>query len=644
MPKSIRLYLILLATALVPALPAAEPPTVAQFFALPAFSEPKLSPDGKHLAVLGRHGTAEYLAVIELATMQPKPLGDLGESRLKNYWWKGEQTLLCEVENQNYITQFRRVDLVSGKIKELNNAFYRGDYPYHYVVHALPSDPEHVLVGNIVLSVWENQPRVLSKLNVFTGKVTRVEKTSGNIDAWFVDRKGQAVAAQGSATGSAFLAWRHPGQADWQRSELGLAADLRLEFLAVHPDRRRLLAMEQSEQGTARLVAFDPATSAKESLFQSPEVDPDGLATWGDNDPAAYAIWHETDRPRLHYFDDEARDIMATVDRSLPDTVNVIVSASSDHSVLVIQASNERVRGVFYLLNRKLGRLIPLGSMQSDLAPGQLATISDFRFTARDGLALTGQLTLPPAGPALPPLLLYVGNSIWHDRSRRDYSPLFQLLASRGYAVAEVNYRGMRGFGREFAHAGDRQLGTGVPDDLVDGINFLIKQGRVDERRIGLIGSSTGGLIALQALLRSNQFKVWLNINTPMRPFDLNPGTLLPSAQSNEQATRLMGGKGAVYDYLATIDPKPRLPEIKVPSFHYYYRMPDNTLYYNGEIAERFFEKSPLPHDFLRGKPHKNVWAAFSDDYTRYYNAEQIAMAENMLLFLKKHLAADQSR
>lgn len=641
MSTSIRLSLTLLATALAATLTATEPPTVAQFFALPAFSEPKLSPDGKHLAVLGRHGTLEYLAVIDLATMQPKPLGDLGESRLKNYWWKGEQTLLCEVENQNYITRFRTVDLASGKIKELNNAFYRGDYLYHYVVHALPSDPENVLVGNIVLSVWENLPRVLSKLNVFTGKVTRVEKTSGNIDWWFVDRKGQAVAAQGSATGSAFLAWRHPGKADWQRTELGQAADLSLEFLAVHADQRRLLAMERPDQGTASLVALDPATQAKETLFNSPEVDPDGLATWGDNDPAAYAVWHETDKPRLHYFDDEARDIMATVDRSLPDTFNVIVSASSDHSVLVIQSSNERVRGVFYLLNRKLGRLIPLGSMQSDLPPGQLGTVRDFRFTSRDGLVLTGHLTLPPGGPANPPALLYVGNSIRNDRSRRSYSALFQLLASRGYAVVEINYRGMNGFGREFAQAGDRQLGTGMPDDLADGINFVISQGWVDGGKIGLIGSSTGGLIAFQALLRPLPFKVWVNISTPMRPFDVDPSTLLAAAKDNDQATSLLGGKSAVHEYLATIDPKPRLAEIKVPSFHYYYRRPDNTLDFHGEIAEKFFEKSSLPHDFFRGKPHKNVWAAFSDDYTRYYNAEQIAMAENMLLFLQKHLPTD---
>lgn len=644
MPNFIRLFLTLFAAVLATTLPAAEPPTVAQFFALPAFSAPKLSPDGKHLAVLGRHGTAEYLAVIDLATMQPKPLGDLGDSRLKNYWWKGAQTLLCEVENQNYITQYRTVDLASGKTKELNNAFYRWNYLYHYVVHSLPSDPEHVLVGNRIFSFRENLPHVLSKLNVFTGKVSLVEKTSGNIGTWFVDRTGQAVAAQGSSTGSAFLVWGKSGKADWQRIELGQAADLPLEFLAVHADQRRLLAMERPDQGLARLVALDPATLAKETLFQSPEVDPDGLATWGDNDPAAYAIWHETDKPRLHYLDDEARDLMATVDRSLPDTVNVIVSASSDHSVLVIQSSNERVRGIFYLLNRKLGRLIPLGAMQSDLAPERLAISKNFRFAARDGLVLTGQLTLPPGGPANPPALLYVGNSIRHDRSRRRYSPLFQLLASRGYAVVEINYRGMNGFGREFAQAGDRQFGTGMPDDLADGINFAIRQGWVNGQQIGLIGSSTGGLIAFQALLRPLPFKVWVNINTPMRPFDVYPSTLLAAAKDNDRATSLLGGKSAVHEYLATIDPKPRLSDIKIPSFHYYYRLPDNTLDYYGEIAEKFFAQSSLPHDFLRGKPHKNIWAAFSDDYTRYYNAEQIAMAENLLLFLKKHLPADGAR
>ena len=76
------------------------------------------------------------------------------------------------------------------------------------------------------------------------------------------------------------------------------------------------------------------------------------------------------------------------------------------------------------------------------------------------------------------------------------------LLASRGYAVFQPQFRGSAGFGRAFRDAARQQLGTRVIDDITDGVRALIERGVADPARIGLMGHSFGGYAALASAVR----------------------------------------------------------------------------------------------------------------------------------------------
>lgn len=68
--------------------------------------------------------------------------------------------------------------------------------------------------------------------------------------------------------------------------------------------------------------------------------------------------------------------------------------------------------------------------------------------TARDGLTLNSYLTLPVgARPEGLPLVLVVHGGPWH-RDSWGFDPTVQLLANRGYAVLQVNFRGSTGYGK----------------------------------------------------------------------------------------------------------------------------------------------------------------------------------------------------
>jgi acetyl esterase/lipase len=81
-----------------------------------------------------------------------------------------------------------------------------------------------------------------------------------------------------------------------------------------------------------------------------------------------------------------------------------------------------------------------------------------------------------------------------------------QLLTTRGYAVAAVNYAGSAGYGRAVRLALDGAWGEADVDDCLDAARWLGAEGRVDADRMAIRGSSSGGLTALGALVRGRVF------------------------------------------------------------------------------------------------------------------------------------------
>jgi dipeptidyl aminopeptidase/acylaminoacyl peptidase len=75
--------------------------------------------------------------------------------------------------------------------------------------------------------------------------------------------------------------------------------------------------------------------------------------------------------------------------------------------------------------------------------------------------------------------------------------PYTQLFANRGYAVLQINFRSSTGFGKKYVHAGDRQWGLTMQNDLTDGVKWAVDQGIADPKRVAIFGGSYGGYAAL---------------------------------------------------------------------------------------------------------------------------------------------------
>ena len=98
-------------------------------------------------------------------------------------------------------------------------------------------------------------------------------------------------------------------------------------------------------------------------------------------------------------------------------------------------------------------------------------------------------------------------------QSTVDFSPMIQYLVNHGYAVLAVNNRGSSGYGKTFFKAADLKHGEIDLADCIEGKKFLIGTGRIDEKRIGIIGGSYGGYMTLAALaFQPGSFEVGVNI------------------------------------------------------------------------------------------------------------------------------------
>jgi dipeptidyl aminopeptidase/acylaminoacyl peptidase len=252
------------------------------------------------------------------------------------------------------------------------------------------------------------------------------------------------------------------------------------------PDVFTISALDGSER---KVLASDPRVSVADVVWTpAPHV------------PVAAVI--PDGRPSIAYLaDDKYAAVLKTLNAKFSDHFVDISDASEDGSRLLIRAISDRDPGTYALFDMKTNNLRPLYQSKPWLKPDQLGERKPFWFTASSGSELGGFITLPPHRSAknLPTLLLPHGGpiTISHHWSITDWDDAeAQFLASRGYAVVQVNYRGSGGRGKKFEDSGKLQMGTGMMQDMLDGLKWAEDEGYTDKNRVCVYGASYGGYAA----------------------------------------------------------------------------------------------------------------------------------------------------
>ncbi len=195
----------------------------------------------------------------------------------------------------------------------------------------------------------------------------------------------------------------------------------------------------------------------------------------------------------------------------LPDQLIESIHVGSGGRLLYFGGSWRDPRAVVLVDVGTGERQVLRTQFELEVDPGYLAQPEEIEFPTTDGetaFALYYAPTNPDvAGPAgeRPPLVV-----MSHGGPTSSASSALQFeinsFTSRGFAVADVNYRGSTGHGREYMRRLDGMWGVYDVDDCIAAAQFLAARGDIDPQRMAITGGSAGGYTTLAALVFHDVF------------------------------------------------------------------------------------------------------------------------------------------
>lgn len=200
------------------------------------------------------------------------------------------------------------------------------------------------------------------------------------------------------------------------------------------------------------------------------------------------------------WFDPAWARLQAAIDKALPGKINQL-SGDPTKRVL-IYSSSDIDPGSWYLLTIDKMSLQQIALRQPLIDPAAMHRKEIIEYPAADGLKIPAYLTRPANSTSLQPAVILIhGGPIARDSW--DWDAEVQLLASRGYVVLQPQFRGSSGFGRKFEAAGFGQWGMAMQDDVTAGVQYLVREGIADPKRICIYGASYGGYAAMWGLVKT---------------------------------------------------------------------------------------------------------------------------------------------
>jgi dipeptidyl aminopeptidase/acylaminoacyl peptidase len=142
----------------------------------------------------------------------------------------------------------------------------------------------------------------------------------------------------------------------------------------------------------------------------------------------------------------------------------------------------------------------------------QFGATTDRYWQSPGGETVQGLLICPADSSKKPPFATIVQvhggpANIWPHRLCASWHDWGQLLAARGYAVFLPNFRGSFGWGTEFTEANNGDMGGGDYQDIISGLDQLVRDGVADPNRLGICGWSYGGFMTAWAVSQTARFQ-----------------------------------------------------------------------------------------------------------------------------------------
>lgn len=559
---------------------AQQPPSASDFSRRPTAWEVSLSPSGEFvaLAIPSQDGLETQLEITNLATGDTQVLRFGQRFHVSDVIWTADDQVVvsrAELEplkarpvsmGHLYTSDIRgkNRDVLFGYIRD--NGTRRGrrkDQGWSSVIKVLNNEPGMALVRFTCWNCGENPDTVIFKVNTRTGDRQEIER--GAMRAGFqFDRAGKArFRTTYNEDNEPELSYRRNPGDDWAPLPKSIAGRL-LYGARFASDNNTVYALVTDALEPAQAYKIDLKAGTRTLLAGSPNVAVSDFMYEG-MDGIPFAVTFDEAKPSLQYIDPGSpwAQLHAGLMKSFPGHMLDFINFSRDGNKILFRVWSDRDIGSYYVYDRTSKQAQKIIDYKPWLKPESMAQMRSIEFVNRSGQTIHGFYTAIGTGPK--PLVVMAHGGPFGVYDQWGFDSDVQYLATHGYAVLQVNYRGSGGRGEAFERAGWLGWGTTIQDDITDGVRWAIQQQLADPQRICTYGGSFGGYTALiQPILNPGMYKCAIGYvgvyDLPlMRRTDANRGV---SERTERFFNRTLGTDMAA---LAQFSPTTRVADLRVP-------------------------------------------------------------------------------
>jgi len=502
--------------------PAKEPIPTMDFFRPRLLSQPVLNPAGTYIAAIVTAGEDKHeLLVYGIADRSLESVAGRGDQDVHSVSWLSDSRLIFGLSS----AKLYELALLAAEVGDLHGA-----YPLlQYYSSRLVSIPLKNRLRPLVWSRHDFETRKdlgVAEINtdIKTGRIVDLRSAVSGTRSDAVDVRENNLKHIGAtyplppggltygygADKEGELAYCYTGEngnremfrlvdGEWVRCPVDLE-QVTVQGAGNAPGQLWVIGPRQEGKPRA-LQLMDAATGRLgDVMLQDKAYDFNG---WLYRNPATGDVLgavFERNGPRVYWFNDEYEALQKILDGMFPGLVVRILGSDTKHRIFLVATFSDRQPVIYSWVDLEKRKSGLFKNSAPWIDPSRMQAMNVMKFKTRDGRQLDAYVTLPAgASKATPPPLVVLPHGGPWVRDNWGFEGMAQFLASHGYAVMQPNYRGSTGYGWMFPPKDEWDF-LKMHEDVTDATKALIASGLVDKDRVGIMGGSFGGYLALSGV------------------------------------------------------------------------------------------------------------------------------------------------
>ncbi len=452
----------------------------------------QISPDGQYVSYRSPHLGHMNIYVRKMTDTVGTPVTFDSVRNISQYQWKGNRILYLQDVGGDENFQLFSVSIDGKDQKALT--------PFPKVRTGILNDLRYVpgKEKEVMITLNKRDARFFDpySINIETGEMKELYKNDKNLDSWYTDHNG-VIRMAGKTDGVNTTLYYRATEADPFDSILttNYKETFAPNFFTF--DNKNIYVTTNIGRDKTVVVEYDLAAKKEiREIYGNPEYDVDGVDFSAKRKVLLSALFTSW-KAEQHFLDKEAEADYNKMKEKFKGYEVAIYGNNNDEDKFIVWTGNDKLPSKFYFYDKKTGETKYLATGRPWLKEEDMATMKPIEYKSRDGLTIHGYLTLPKGYEAKNlPVIVNPHGGPW-ARDQWGFNNEGQFLANRGYAVLQMNFRGSTGYGKEFWLKGSKEWGKKMQDDITDGVNWLIKEGIADPKRVAIYGGSYGGYATL---------------------------------------------------------------------------------------------------------------------------------------------------